>query len=102
MRRRYRQVFLVALFLALDLEGASVGGAATLPDRTNQAATSGNVGVTGVTQSPAAGSAWPELKVDLSRSTQRSDTAAPHFIEWQFDPASPARTYGNVGVLLRR
>ena len=42
------------------------------------------------------------LKVDLSRSTQRSDTAAPHFTEWQFDPASPARIFGNVGVLLRR
>ena len=115
---------------------AGVGGTAMLPDYSNQAVTSDNVGVTSVTQSPAPGSArglgattvtltahdaaghvasisfdvtivpagspWPTLKVDLSRYTFRSDTAAPHFIEWQFDPASPARTFGPTTVLLRR
>jgi hypothetical protein len=39
-----------------------------------------------------------ELKVDLSRFTGRADTAAPHFTEWQFNPASPSRTFGNVTV----
>ncbi|MCB1226593.1 MAG: immunoglobulin domain-containing protein [Verrucomicrobiales bacterium] len=115
---------------------ADAGGQATLPSYANQAATTDNVGVTSVTQSPAAGSvrslgvtnvtltafdaaglhssmtfavnvvpsgsAWPALKVDLGRYSLRSDTAAPHSIEWQFDPAAPSRGYGNVGVLIRK
>ncbi|MEW6157688.1 MAG: fibronectin type III domain-containing protein, partial [Verrucomicrobiota bacterium] len=40
------------------------------------------------------------LKVDLSRSG-RNDTAAPRFVEWQFDPAQPRKTFGEITVTLR-
>lgn len=42
-----------------------------------------------------------ELRVDLSRSG-RNDTAAPHFIEWQFNPASPSTNFGEITVTLRK
>ncbi len=45
---------------------------------------------------PAAG-----LKVDLS-ATGRHDTGAPHFIEWQFNPARPSTNFGGLTVTLRQ
>ena len=54
----------------------------------------------------AAALAWPLItfaaptKVDLSRSG-RNDTAAPHFLEWQVDPAQPSLRLDGLRVLLR-
>jgi hypothetical protein len=42
-----------------------------------------------------------ELKVDLS-ATGRRDTGAPHFTEWQFNPAHPATNFGGITVTLRQ
>src|SRR5207302_68540 len=36
------------------------------------------------------------------RSTGRHDTAAPHFVEWQFDPAHPSTNFNGVTVTLRK
>ena len=41
------------------------------------------------------------VKVDLSGSA-RSDTAAPRYIEWQFDQANPATNFGAIKVTLRK
>ncbi len=42
-----------------------------------------------------------ELKVDLS-ATGRHDTGAPHFTEWQFNPAHPASNFDGITVTLRQ
>ena len=41
-----------------------------------------------------------QFKVDLG-PTGRPDIRAPRFIEWPFDPAAPAKTFGQVNVTLR-
>ena len=42
-----------------------------------------------------------EIKADLG-APGRSDTGAPDFVEWRFNPASPAMTFGRVTVTLRK
>jgi len=40
-----------------------------------------------------------ELKVDLG-PLGRPDIAAPHFVEWKFDPASPSMNFGGIKIIL--
>src|SRR5260221_906233 len=41
------------------------------------------------------------IRVDLS-PPGRPDTGAPHFVDWQFKPASPSMSFGGVTVTLRK